>query len=219
MTVPEGPARVTAWRGQEYVPAQVTMNVSSSADNRLAIKLAPIPLPDWSPRAVTADLHVHMNYGGHYRNSVQRLAQQAQAEDLDVIYNTIVNKEQRIPDIGEFSVKPFVAGANTIYQAQEYHTSVWGHLGLLHLDDHLLTPDFSAYRQSALSSPYPHNGVIADLAHAQNALVGYVHPYDSSIVPEKEKSLTHALPADVALGKVDYLEVVGSRTTGRPRRW
>src|SRR4029453_5808843 len=70
-------------------------------------------------------------------------------------------------------------------------------------------PDFSAYRQSALTSPYPHNGAVADLAHAQGALVGYVHPFDWEVVPEKEKSLTNALPVDVALGKVDYIEVVG----------
>ena len=101
------------------------------------------------------------------------------------------------------------ATAITIFQAQEYHTSFWGHLGLLHLDDHLLLPDFSAYKQSALTSPYPHNGVIADLAHRQGAMVGYVHPYDWPIVPAKEKSLTHTLPVDVALGKTDYLEVVG----------
>ena len=72
-----------------------------------------------------------------------------------------------------------------------------------------LTPDFSAYQQSALTSPYPHNGAVADLAHAQGALVGYVHPFDWEIVPEKEKSLTNALPVDVALGKADYIEVVG----------
>ena len=50
---------------------------------------------------------------------------------------------------------------------------------------------------------------MADLAHAQGALVGYVHPFDWEIVPEKEKSLTNALPVDVALGKADYIEVVG----------
>jgi hypothetical protein len=38
--------------------------------------------------------------------------------------------------------------------------------------------------------------------------VGYVHPYDFPVVPEKEKTLSHALPADVISGKVDYLEVV-----------
>ncbi len=50
--------------------------------------------------------------------------------------------------------------------------------------------------------------MIADLAHAQDGLVGYVHPFDWPIVPEKEASLTHQLPADVINGKVDYLEVV-----------
>ena len=48
----------------------------------------------------------------------------------------------------------------------------------LRICDHFLTPDFSAYQQSALTSPYPHNGAVADLAHAQGALVGYVHPFD-----------------------------------------
>lgn len=90
---------------------------------------------------------------------------------------------------------------------QEYHTSYWGHLGLLHLERYL-TPDFSAYQHSALTSPYPHNGVIADLAHAQGGLVGYVHPFDTVPAPDSE-SITNALPADVALGKADYIEVVG----------
>jgi hypothetical protein len=34
----------------------------------------------------------------------------------------------------------------------------------------------------------------------------------------KEKSLTNALPVDVALGKVDYIEVVGFRITRRRLR-
>jgi len=96
-----------------------------------------------------------------------------------------------------------------IMHAQEFHTSYWGHLGLLHLSDHVLTPDFSAYQHTALASPFPHNGTIADLAHAQGALVGYVHPFDWDIDPPKEKSLSNQLPADVANGKVDYIEIVG----------
>jgi hypothetical protein len=150
-----------------------------------------------------------MNYGGNYRNTPENLARQARAEDLDVIYNTIVNKEQRIPDIAHAGGAVTRDGGVTIFQAQEFHTSYWGHLGLLDLRDHFLTPDFSAYQQSALTSPYPHNGAVADLAHAQGALVGYVHPFDWEIVPDKEKSLTSALPVDVALGKADYIEVVG----------
>lgn len=206
--LPEGEAQVTAWRGMEYAPSQQTIRVQSGKANTTSVALTVLALPEWAPRAVTADLHMHMNYGGHYRHTLRTLAQQANAEDLDVIYNTIVNKEQRIPDIGQFALSPYSEGGVTIFQAQEYHTSFWGHLSLLHLDDHYLTPDFSAYQSSALTSSYPHNGAITDLAHKQNALVGYVHPYDWDIAPEQEKVLTHTLPADVALGKTDYLEVV-----------
>jgi hypothetical protein len=94
-------------------------------------------------------------------------------------------------------------------QGQEFHSSYWGHLGLLDLNDHFLTPDFSAYRESALTSPYPHNGAVAALAHAQNGLVGYAHPFDGPVDPDKDAKLTNGLPADVALGNADYYELVG----------
>ena len=82
-------------------------------------------------------------------------------------------------------------------------------MGLLNLEDHYLLPDYAAYRHTALASPWPNNGAIADLAHAQGALVGYVHIADFPIDPPKEKVLSYELPATVAHGKVDYLEVMG----------
>jgi hypothetical protein len=152
-----------------------------------------------------------MNYGGHYRATPETLAAQARAENLDVVYNLIVNKEERVPDIGYFRPGPDPASGVgvLILHSQEYHTSYWGHLGLLGLSGHVLTPGFSAYQNSPLTSPYPDNGAIADLAHAQGALVGYVHPFDTIPDPAKDKSLTNELPADVANGKVDYIEIVG----------
>jgi Tol biopolymer transport system component len=208
VTVPVGVAKVTAWRGQQFAAVQRTVQIQEKSNAAAVIPFKRLVMPSWAPAGVSADLHVHMNYGGHYRNTLQTLAAQARAEDLDVIYNTIVNKEQRIPDIAYADGAVTHDGGVTIFQAQEFHTSYWGHLGLLDLK-HFLTPDFSAYQQSALTSPYPHNGAVADLAHAQGALVGYVHPFDWQIVPEKEKSLTNALPVDVALGKANYIEVVG----------
>ena len=207
VTVPVGETYVTAWRGVEYTPLRQT--VDARADTGVVnLSLAPLKLPDWAPRSVSADLHVHMNYGGHYRNTEENLIEQARAEDLDVVYNLIVNKEQRIPDIARFdpSARRDPSGI-TIFRNQEYHTSFWGHLGLLHTQRYL-TPDFSAYLFSALTSPYPTNGVIADLTHKQGGLVGYVHPFDSFPDPDRE-SLTHAFPVDTALGKVDYVEIVG----------
>jgi hypothetical protein len=82
-------------------------------------------------------------------------------------------------------------------------------MGLLNLEDHYLLPDYTSYRHTALASPWPHNGAIADLAHAQGGLVGYVHVADAPIDPPKEKVLSYELPADVAHGKLDYIEVMG----------
>jgi TolB protein len=205
--VPAGSVQIWAMNGFERQPAVQTVDVPPSG-RELTLALPPQALPASFGEFTSADLHVHMNYGGHYRQQLAGLAAQAQAEDLDVVYNLIVNKEERIPDIAEFTTQPRRFGAMTIYQGQEFHTSYWEHVGLLHLDDHLLLPDFASYRHTALASPYPHNGVIADLAHEQHALVGYVHPFDWVIDPAKDKSLTMTLPVDVALGKVDYLEVV-----------
>jgi hypothetical protein len=208
--LPSGTASVTIQRGFSVVPWTGSVDIEPGRDSSLRAKLVRRELPAKFGRWVSADLHVHMNYGGQYRNTPRHLAFQAQAEDLDLVYNVIVNKEERIPDIGEFRPGPDPASTDSvvILQSQEFHTSYWGHLGLLYLSDHLITPDFAAYRHTAMASPYPHNGVIADLAHAQDGLVGYVHPFDFPVVPEKEKSLSNALPADVIAGKVDYLEVV-----------
>jgi TolB protein len=208
--LPEGRATIRAQSGFERLPFEAERDFAAGAEVALPVVLEDNGLPEAFGRFVSADLHVHMNYGGHYRNTPARMLAQAAAEDLDVVQNLIVNKEERIPDVAYFRPDADSAsGERTLLHAQEYHTSFWGHLGLLHLGDHLLLPDYAAYRHTALESPWPHNGVIADLAHAQGALVGYVHPFDLPIDPPKEKTLSYQLPADVAHGKVDYLEVVG----------
>ena len=44
-------------------------------------------LPADFGKFLSADLHVHMNYGGHYRSTPETLLAQQDAEDLDVVYN------------------------------------------------------------------------------------------------------------------------------------
>ncbi len=152
-----------------------------------------------------------MNYGGSYRNTPERMVAQARAEDVDVVFNLVVNKEQRIPDIAYFSTAPDPASNEDVLllHSQEFHTGYWGHLGLLGLDDHFLIPAYSAHANTGWASPYPDNATVADLAHAQGALVGYVHPYDKAPDPDSDTPLSNELPVDVALGKVDYFEVSG----------
>jgi hypothetical protein len=159
----------------------------------------------------SADLHVHMNYGGAYRSTPRTLAFQARAEDLALVENLIVNKEGRIPDIGyRVGRDPVSTPATVIVHDQEYHTSVWGHIGLLGLRDHVLLPGYAGYEGTPAASLAPTNAEVADLAHAQGGVVGYVHPFDSDPDPsDTTHPLTAEFPVDLALGKVDYYEAMG----------
>ena len=207
--VPAGMATVRIWHGLDYLPLSRSVRVMRPVATPVRIDMTRIAMPRWTPKRAHADLHVHMNYGGHYKANAESLSKQARAEGLDAVYNLVVNKEERIPDIAAFGDAPQKLDGAWIIQGQEFHTSYWGHLGLLDLEDHLLTPDFSAYKGTAMASPWPDNGEVARLAHAQGALVGYAHPFDLPVDPEKEPTLSNEFPADVAMGRVDYYEVVG----------
>jgi hypothetical protein len=213
MEVPAGPIRVEVMRGLTRAPERRSLEVRAGTTSELTVQLAADPWPDAPGRRwVSADVHVHMNYGGHYRNTPAHLVLQAQAEDLDIVENLIVNKEQRIPDIAYSGrgVDPASTAATLIVHGQEFHTSYWGHLGLLGLHGDTLLPGYAGYPNTAAASLFPTNADVADLAHAQGALVGYVHPFEVEPEPLTHPAHTDAdeLPVDVALGKVDYLEIV-----------
>jgi Tol biopolymer transport system component len=212
VTIPPGKMTVHVENGFRKKPVLIERQFASGEQATLPVRLEDNDLPADYGQFLSADLHVHMNYGGHYRSTPETLLGQQDAEDLDVVYNLLVNKEERIPDIAYFrpggAADP-ASGKRMVFHAQEYHTSFWGHMGLLNLEDHYLLPDYTSYRHTALASPWPHNGAIADLAHAQGGLVGYVHVADFPIDPPKEKVLSYELPADVEHGKLDYIEVMG----------
>ena len=148
---PAGNASIWVQRGFRYLPWRRSVELVAAAERTVPMKLEANDLPASFGKWRSADLHVHMNYGGAYRNTPENLARQAEAEDLNAVYNLIVNKEERVPDIGYFRGDPDpVSSADTlIMHSQEFHTSYWGHLGLLYLSDRVLTPDFSAYQPVA----------------------------------------------------------------------
>ncbi len=215
VTVPRGTVTIEVTKGLEYRPERRTISVGEVSSQPVSVPfelgaleaLPPISGERWS----SGDLHVHMNYGGAYRNTPERLRSQAEAEDLEVVHNLIVNKEQRVPDIEYFEGEPDRVSREDflLFHGQEFHTSYWGHLGLLGLTRNLVIPDYAAYPNTSAKSLFPPNSVVSDLARAQGGLVGYVHPFDAAPDPERDPSISHALVVDVALGRADYLEVVG----------
>ena len=211
LTLPAGQYTVQASRGPEYASATEAVSVAADATERVRLvldRLDDLPARGWW----SGDLHVHMNYGGAYRNTPARLRFQALAEDLHAVANLLVNKEQRIPDIGYFSTAPDPVSDSgfLLLHAEEFHTSFWGHTALLGLKEYFVLPNYAAYVNTAAASLVPTNSQVFDLAHAQGALTGYVHPFDTRPDPrDRAEPLRHALPVDVALGKLDYLEVMG----------
>ncbi len=212
LTLPAGAVKVEVMKGFEYRLALKSVSITAGQRSAVTVHLQPLVLPQ-DPLAhwLSGDVHVHMNYGGAYRDTPARLVAQAAAENLSIVEDLVVNKEQRIPDIAYFSTKPDPASTATILllHGQEFHTSYWGHLGLLNLRQNFILPGYAAYVQTPAASLAPDNARVADITHAQHGLVGYVHPYDSVPDPARGASITHELPVDLALGKVDYLEVLG----------
>ncbi|MFN0182144.1 MAG: CehA/McbA family metallohydrolase [Gemmatimonadales bacterium] len=208
LTLAPGRYVVEVTKGLEYDREVDTIVVGARAlTHRVTLqRLMDLPARGWW----SGDLHVHMNYGGHYRNTPERLRFQAEAEDLHLVENLIVNKEARIPDMAYFAGPLDRASTATtlIKHDEEYHTSYWGHSAQIGLNEFLL-PNYAGYVNTGAASLYPHNTKIFELTRAQGGLTGYVHPFEA--VPDfaKGEILNHAFPVDAALGRLDYIEVVG----------
>jgi len=211
---PAGELTLEISKGPEYKLEKQIVQMAAGETKKIHVRLQPIPAP-WSPTEhwVSADLHVHMNYGGTYQNDPSWLHIIAEGEGVQYAHNLTVNKEQRFPDIGfvDFTDDSEEETNSHIIQGQEFHTSYWGHRGILRLKDHLLLPGYAGYPNTAAASLFPMNADVYDMAHAQGALVGAVHPFDEVPDPfaKPELKITDELPVDVALGKLDYMEIVG----------
>jgi Tol biopolymer transport system component len=211
--LPAGEVTVEILRGFRQPLETRKLAIRAGETVELASRAAP-----WSDAAVgggrwaSGDVHVHMNYGGTYRNTPTHLVEQAAAEDLGLVNALIVNKEQRVPDIAYSGrgLDPASTPEHQVLHGQEFHTSYWGHLGLLGHSGATLIPGYAGYPGTAAASLVPTNADVADLAHERGALVGYVHPFDEEPHPfAAAEPLSTELPVDVALGKVDYMEILG----------
>ena len=214
ISVPVGKIVIEVMKGFENQLEQRTIEAPAGEETNIEIQLTPM---DWRKATnghwVSGDLHVHMNYGGEYKNDPSHLQDQAEGEGLAVVNNLVVNKEQRFPDIA-YAVPQLnsISGSEvTVINGQEFHTSYWGHRGLLDMRRNILLPGYAGYPNTAAASLYPMDADVYDMAHAQGALVGAVHPFDEVPDPfaSPPQKITDELPVDVALGKIDYMEIVG----------
>lgn len=213
LTVPAGPVRVEARRGFEYVPAVAEAVVE--AEGRRSVELR---LRRWSDLATegwhSGDTHIHMNYGGHFRNTPDRLLLEASAEDLGVAHSLVANTNTRIHDLDHFGESHRAEDGNRwLHFGEEFRPNFYGHTSLLGLS-RPVTPFYHGYEGTSFSAPWPPNATVAGEVHAQGGLIGYSHPfgYRDPVLAYRDPAAgeygsARELPIDVALDRVDFLEL------------
>jgi TolB protein len=211
---PAGKVELEVMKGFEYGVQRPNVEVKAGIQQQVVVRLSRLPaIHPEGERWVSSDLHVHMNYGGTYNNASIDLVRAAESENLQIVNNLIVNKEQRFPDIdlSGAGLDQASTAQQLVLHGQEFHTSYWGHRGLLGIRGHILLPGYAGYPNTAAASLYPMNADVYDMAHAQGAVVGAVHPFDEAPDPfaKPPQRITDELPVDAALGKLDYMEIVG----------
>jgi hypothetical protein len=83
----------------------------------------------------------------------------------------------------------------------------------------LVEPIFTGFYHTTNPHDHPTNGDIADQAHDQQGHVNYTHPAQNPRDPYEGAYTAKALPLDVARGKVDSIDVMGSNHVANLPLW
>ncbi|MEE8584872.1 MAG: CehA/McbA family metallohydrolase, partial [Acidobacteriota bacterium] len=221
LEVPAGELRLEAVRGFEYHPVQKTIRIRAGQVSQVTLQLrrmTDLRGAGWR----SGSNHVHMNYAGNLHNTPENLVFMAQAEDMDVIGELVANKDNRILDYQFFTGRPHPLSDNRqlLYFNEEYRPPFYGHVSLINLTEHLISPFTTGYQGTAIESLYPSNTDIFRLARKQGAAGAYVHPFRGDADPlEGNLGGAKAFPVDAALGTVDYHELISHAGWAAFRVW
>ncbi|HSR50653.1 MAG TPA: CehA/McbA family metallohydrolase [Acidobacteriota bacterium] len=219
--VPAGELQVEAVRGFEYHPLAKTVSIRSGEVNQVSLRLrrmTDLRTSGWR----SGSNHVHMNYAGNLHNTPENLVFMAEAEDMDVIGEMVANKDNRILDYQYFTGRPHPLSdqRHLLYFNEEYRPPFYGHVSLINLTKHLISPFTTGYEGTAIESLYPSNTDIFRLARKQGAAGGYVHPFRGNEDPlEGNLGGAKGFPVDAALGTVDFHELISHAGWAAFRVW
>lgn len=214
--LPPGEVKLTAMKGFERLPVEISPTVVDGEVTQVAITLERFTNAKARGWYSGSD-HVHMNYGGNLHNTPENLLFMASAEDLDVVGEKIANKDNRIFD-HQFFNGPYDVGRSTpdrlLAWGEEYRPPFYGHINFINLTKHLISPFTTGYEDTAIASLYPSNTDMFRLARKQGAIGGHVHPFSAD--PETVGyANARTFPVDLALGSFEYVEVMTSAAYAR----
>ncbi len=208
--LPVGPAQLIAVKGFEFFPETLTVNITPNVLVSHVIELD--RLTNMSDRGwFSGSTHVHMNYGGNLHNTLENLMMMSDAEDQDIVNEQVANKDNRILDYQFFvpggGAHPVSWPDKLLVVGQEFRPPFYGHVFMLGLRDHLISPFVTGYEGTAIESLYPSNTDMLRKAKAQGATTGYVHAYFGNSDPlQGNLQGAKGFLVDAAFGTTDALE-------------
>lgn len=209
VTVPAGKYIVRAFRGLEYRPLQ--QEIGLAPNQTLSVKLE---LDRWTHPAsrswYSGESHIHANYGyGHWYNTPETMRLQLEGEGLSVANFVVANSDgDGVFDREFFRGSPdSLSSPETIlYWNEEFRATLWGHMTLLNLKQ-IVEPIFTGFKDTTNPWDTPTNADVADQTHLQGGHVNYTHPAANVSDPFLSAYSAKAVPVDVALGKIDSLDI------------
>ena len=219
--LPAGRYQLKAAKGPEYRVAKVAFEVKPGETTPLRIEMA-----RWTDQAAhdwySGENHIHANYGyGAWYNSPRTMRAQCSGEDLRVGNFMVANSDGDGIFDREFfrgAPDPLSTERLVLYWNQEFRATIWGHMTLLNLQ-HLVEPIFTGFLHTTHPWDVPTNADIADHTHDQGGFVNYTHPAMTPSDPYHGPYTAKELPVDVALGKVDSIDVMGSNHEANLPLW
>jgi hypothetical protein len=208
LTIPAGTYQLSGFRGPEYKVATRPIVVKEGQTHEVTVELerwVHLAKDGW----YSGELHIHANYGyGSWFNTPETMRQQCVGEDLNVCNFMVANSDADVVYDRPFfrgGPDPLSTAENILYWNQEFRSTLWGHMTLVNLEQ-LVEPIFTGFQGTTNPYDTPSNADIADRTHWQKGVVNYTHvsqAEDWTKTPYAAK----AIPIDVALGKIDTLDI------------
>jgi TolB protein len=210
LTIPVGHYQLQATRGLEYRTITRTFDVKAGREQPVDVALE-----RWTDPAAGGwwggESHIHANYGeGHWYNSPETIGLMARGEGLALSNMVVANSDGD----GVFDREFFRGGPDPVSTPQtivawnqEFRATLWGHMTFFDLR-RLVEPIFTGFLGTTNPHDVPTNADMADHVHGQGGLVNYTHPLSSELRdPFLHAYSAKALPVDIALGKIDSLDI------------
>ena len=203
--VPTGSINIEAFKGNEYRPATVTLDVPEGGVATATLnltRLVDMPARGW----YSGDTHVHDRHQGRFGLTHEAFYRQLVAEDLHITNSLIHMDGTRLMGRwGDLTGEPHALSSqqHILQYGQEYRGAM-GHVALIGIGQYVLPftsgSGTTAYAQPELDLPY------IEGAHAQGGIAGFLHPFNNTVTDPA--GLARSLvPVNLALGLGDFYDV------------